>query len=167
MDCLRSFSFQSGANEVAIAPEIKVWTVGTNNFWLYNSNNTASIFNPQGFKNINVYSIQAIGDVNSLITGANGVLVQDWYFTINVLGQNAVISSNITTGGFSIVQTDINPTFVLSKYNPIINFESPIQSASSFIITGFRVQGIGAENPLAINISWGITFNIYYKFEGE
>ena len=167
MDCLRSFSFISGANENAVAPEIKTWAVGGQNFWLYESNNPASVFNPVGFKNINIYSIQAIGNVYSLNTPLNGALVQDWHWTINTIGQNAVIGSNITAGGFIIQQQNVNPTFSLGKFSNVINFETPLQSVTSLILTGFRAQGIGAENLLNINIAWTVVFNVYYKFEGE
>ena len=167
MDCLRSFSFISSANENAVPPEIKAWTVGGNNYWLYDSNNIQSTFSPVGFKNINVYSIQAIGNVYSLTTGSTGALVQDWTWTIQCIGQNATIGGNVISGGFSIQTQPTNATFGLSKFSPIINFESPLQSIRDINLTGFKVQGIGAENIANINIAWVIVFNVYYKFEGE
>jgi hypothetical protein len=167
MDCLRSFSFISGANENAVSPEIKTWLVGTNNYWLYSSTNPQSVFNPVGFKNINVYSIQCIGNVYSLTSGTSGVLVEDWHWAIQTIGQNATIGSTITSGGFSIQEQNINPTFFLGKFNNSINFESPLQSITSLRLNGFYAQGIGAENIANINLAWSCVFNVYYKFEGE
>jgi hypothetical protein len=167
MDCLRSFSFISSANENAVSPEIKTWLVGTNNYWLYNSTNVQSSFLPLGFKNINVYSIQTLGNVYSLTSGTSGVLVEDWHWTIQTIGQNATIGGDIVTGGFNLQVQPTNPTFALSKFSPIINFQSPLQSISQINLTGFRAQGIGAENIANINLAWVIVFNVYYKFEGE
>jgi len=166
MDCLQSFSFTSSANENAVPPEIKTWVVGTNNYWLYNSTNVQSSFLPVGFKNINVYSIQTIGNVYSLTSGVNGALVEDWTWTIQCIGQNATIGGTVVTGGFSIQNQSTNPTFALSKFSPIINFESPLQSITQINLTGFKAQGIGAENIANINLAWVIVFNVYYKFEG-
>jgi hypothetical protein len=171
MDCLRSFSFTSTANENSVSPEIKTWVVGTNNYWLYQSTNPDSTFNVEGFKNINLYGISAVGYVSSNVTAPIGTnaIVQDWSFIIQIIGQNAVTNGNITVSpnGFSIISEDTNPNFVLSKFTPTINFKTPIQSAKQIIIKGFEALGTGAENVANINLSWGVTFNIFYKFEGE
>jgi len=169
MDCMRSFSFLSSANENAVGAEIKTWGLAPQNYWLYQSQSQLSTFNIQGFKNVNVHSVEAQGVVSTLITGTEGIIVNDWDFSITVNGQNPLINGNITAApnNFSIQTQGLNPTFVIGKYSPKFTFADPIQSASSIQITQLRASGIGAQNLANINIAWAINFIVYYTYEGE
>jgi hypothetical protein len=171
MSCLKSFSFTSAANENSISPEIKTWGPLTNLNWVYQSSNPNSTFRIEGFKNVNIHSIQAIGTVSTLLgaTPPSSILVNDWAFSIRINGQNSLISGSIQAApnGFSIISQPVNPTFELSRYNPIFNFADPIQSATSIDITRLQASGTGAENAANINISWFMTFIVYYTYEGE
>ena len=168
MDCLRSFSvvISSNSDETSLA-EITTWGVAPQNYWLYQSTNSPSTFNIQGYKNINVFKIEAIGNVNSNL-GLSTVLVQDWEFHVTVNGQNPTIGGTVNAiNGFVMSVQNNNAEYVLSKFNPSITFKTPIQSASALIVTQLQAQGIGAKNLASLNINWNVTFNVYYKFEGE
>jgi hypothetical protein len=170
MDCLRSFSFTAGANENVTGTDINTWGTGSDTYWTAQIGiTTTSQFNIQGFKNINVFGIQAVGDVNSIISTANGVIVNNWNFLVRLNGQNATIGNTITTtpNRFSIVTQTINPIIGLSRYNPRIDFPSGIQSVQSIEVYGLQASGHGAENSTTINLSWNMVFNVFYKFEGE
>ena len=169
MDCLRSFSFLSSANESTGVLEFKTWGVAPQNYWQYRSDSQLSTFNIRGFKNINIYSVEAQGIVSSLFSSSENVIVTDWDFSIQVNGQNPLISGDITAApnNFSIQTQALNPNFVIGKYSPKFCFESPIQSASSIQITQLRASGIGAQSLININIAWAVNFIVYYKYEGE
>lgn len=171
MNCLKSFLFSSGANENAVSPEIKTWANGSQDFWLYESQNGTSTINIQGFKNINVFGIEAVGNVSTLITAGipSSVIVNDWRMLLQINGQNPLIGSNIVASpnGYSIQTTGENPVISLGKYNPKISFASPIASVSSIQITGFQASGIGPQSLTDVNLSWLIGFMVYYTFEGE
>ena len=169
MDCMRSFSFLTSSNENAVPPEIKTWGVAPENYWEYSSTNPSSTFNIQGFKNVNVYSIEAQGVVSTLATVAQGIIVNDWDWSLTVNGQNPLINGNITAApnGFGIFTQPLNPTFVLGKYSPKFTFADPIQSVSSIVLTQLRATGIGAQNLANINITYAFNFIVYYTYEGE
>lgn len=168
MECLKSFSLQvSSFSDESSASEITTWGLAPQNYWFYKSTNPSSSFNIQGFKNINIFKIEVIGNINSDL-GSNTVLVQDWQTHITITGQNATIGGNVNaTNGFAMSVQTINPNFVLSKFNPCIEFKTPIQSASIFSLTQFQAQGIGAKNLSVLLINWNLTFNIYYNFQEE
>ena len=169
MDCMKSFTFVSGANENVTAPNIVTWGLAPNTYWLYQHGSGQSTFNIQGFKNINVHAIEAVGDVSSLLTGGTTVLVNDWRFLVQISGQNPQVSGNITAAPnrFSIVTQPQDPIVGLSRYQTRIDFASPIQSAKSIQIVGLTASGIAAQNPANINLAWYMTFIVYYTFEGE
>jgi hypothetical protein len=168
---MKSFLFSSGANENAVAPEIKTWSNGAQHFWLYESTNGTSTINIQGYKNINIHCIEAIGNVSTLISAGipSSVIVNDWRMLVQINGQNPLVGSNIVASpnGFSISTTGVNPVISLGKYNPKISFADPVTSATSIQLTGFQVSGIGPESLTDINLSWLIGFMVYYTFEGE
>ena len=167
MSCIKSFIITSSANETGIGPaQVDTW--GVDNYWIFNKGGT-STFNIEGFKNINIHSIEAQGDVASLIATGSSVIVNDWSFIIQVNGQNPIIGGNITAApnNYSIVTFGTNQIFSLSRYNPKFCLDSPIQSVTSINIQGLRASGYGAENLLTLNLAWFMNFIVYYSFEGE
>jgi hypothetical protein len=169
MDCLRSFSFRVSANTSESYPQIDTWGAAPENYWLYSSTLASSTFNVQGFKNINVYKIEAVGDISCLPNTSASVLVNDWEFYVKINGQNASIPGYITSSpnGFIMTTVPENPTVSLSKFNTKIEFLTPVQSVLSIQILKLNARGIGAENLSLVNISWHMTFIVYYNFEGE
>ena len=169
MECLRSFNFTVGFQSNFTPPNgFKYWQIGTQHFWFLESTLASSTFNIQGFKNINIFGIEATGKVNTdALPVGFSCLVQDWSFQLQITGQNALIGNNIVPGGFNLGVQEVNPFFDLSKFQRSIEFASPIQSATAISITGFQCQGIANESILAAQIDVFVSFNVYYKFEGE
>jgi hypothetical protein len=169
MDCLKSFNFTLGEqSNYTVANGFKYWPVGAQHFWFLEANTADSTINIQGFKNINIYKIEVTGTVNTAALPVGfSCLVQDWSFQLQVNGQNALIGNNIVLGGFNIAVQAVNPIFDLSKFQPSIEFPSPIQSATSITVTGFQAQGIANESILSAQIDTFVTFTVFYKFEGE
>jgi len=170
MDCLRSFNISVSAQGNEPTPEFKGWQIGTQHFWLYESSNVDSIFNVEGFKNINVFKIALNGNVGSAgLPALSAAIVQNWSWLITINGQNSVIGGNVTASpnGFGMLIQPTNPTFTLSKFNPSIEFATPIQSAKQIIFNGFYCDGIASEVLTNAQLNWQINCTIFYKFEGE
>lgn len=169
MDCLRSFSFKISGNETTALVEFATWGAAPQNYWQYSSTNPNSSTTITGFKNINIYSVEMIGQVDSTLGTGNLVLVKDYSFNVTLNnGQNAIPTGTISgTNGYNMTFEPISPLFCLSKFNPKISFETPVQSSNEIIISAFRANGIGAQNLLALNLSWNLTFVINYLYEGD
>ena len=169
MSCIKSFTFTTAINENAVAPQLQTWGLAPQNYWAFESGAGISTFNIQGFKNVNIHGIEAVGDMASIVAFPNLVLVNDWSFRVRVNGQNSLVSGNITAAPnrYNITVQANNPIFSLSRYNPYLELASPIQSATSIQLVGYRASGIGAQNLAAINLAWDMTFVVYYSYEGE
>jgi len=169
MDCLRSFNFNIGAQGNEPTPEFLAWSVGAQHFWSYQSTNVDSVFNIEGFKNINVFKIALNGNVGSYSTTLSSVIVSNWVWSIEIIGQNSVIGGNVsvTPNGFGMSVQPINPIFNLSKYTPSIEFATPIQSAKQINFNGFYADGIGAQILTSGQLNWSINCTVFYKYEGE
>jgi len=171
MDCMRSFNIAlAGQSNFTVANGFKHWQIGTQHFWLFESNLPNSIFNVEGFKNINIFKIELTGDINSAALPVGfSALVQNWNFEIQVIGQNSIVGGNVTVApnGFSMVSQPINPIFCLSKFQRSIEFPTPIQSARQLIVQAFYCDGIADESILSAQLDYFVTINVFYKFEGE
>jgi hypothetical protein len=153
-----------------VAPDFRGWSVGAQHFWVYTSSLPDSIFNVEGFKNINIHKITLNGNVGtSNLPVLSGIIVQNWLFNVEIIGQNSVIGGNVSVSpnGFNMFTQPTNPVFALSKYTPSIEFTTPIQSAKKINFTAFYADGVGAEVTTNGQLNWGINCTIYYKFEGE
>jgi hypothetical protein len=169
MDCLRSFCFKIAGNENTSPAEFAAWGVAPQNYWQYSSTNPNSSTTITGFKNINIYSIEMIGNVDSTLGGGQLCLVQDYSFDVTLNnGQNAIPTGVISgTNGYNLIFEPISPLFRLSKFNTKISFETPVQSSNEITISDFRANGIGAQNPLGLSLSWNLTFVVNYLYEGD
>ncbi len=169
MSCLNSFFFISLGNiNVPVGTEFDQWGLPPQNYWAYESNAKESTFDIQGFKNISIHRIEAVGDVGSTVN-STPVIVNDWNFIIEVGGNNQLIGSkiNTTVNDFGIATQAINPVISLSRWKSDINFPSPILSAKYIKIIKLQASGIGVENLSTINLKWNVNFVVYYSFEGE
>jgi len=170
MDCLRSFKVTVSGNQNTTAPEAKFWGLAPQNYWSIETGfATTSIFNVEGFKNIDVYKIVAVGNVNSENSTSTKVLVQDFNWFVRIGGQMNILGGNITVSPnkFNMTLDNNNPVFSLAKYYPTIEFAEPVNSVKYFEVLGLQANGIGAENLTTINLSYNVSFIIYYQFEGE
>jgi len=169
MDCLRSFSFLSSGQANFVAPDVKTWFVGAQEFWTFQKSGS-STFSPQGFKNIDVYKIEVVGNFGTYnVPALGGAIPSDWSIRIKINGQAALLSGVVAvTNDFNINITpnQIN-SFDLGRYQPCVEFESPFKSVTSFEITQISANGVGGQTSGNVNLQYNINFVIYYKFEGE
>jgi hypothetical protein len=66
-----------------------------------------------------------------------------------------------------MIQQPNDPVFRLSELQRSITFASPILSPKQIIVEGLYADGIAFENATNITLSYAITINVFYKFEGE
>jgi hypothetical protein len=172
--CLQSFSFLLSGNENFVYPELNTQGPNANSLnWKYASTNATSTFGVQGFKNINIYKIQAVGNIYSEQStdtfSSSMLLVSDWAFFLQLNGQNAAVIGNVTTSpnGWAMVTEPNNPIVALSRFQTSIEFATPIQSVSSLQIQKLIASGTAAGNGSILNIAWYMTFIVYYTFQDE
>jgi hypothetical protein len=169
MDCLRSFNFIAAGQSNWVAPDVKTWFVGAQEFWSFQRNGL-STFSPQGFKNIDVYGIEVIGNIGTLVGAPlGGAIPTDWSTRISINGQLPVLGGVIGgTNNFNIDTASPNANlFELGRYNPSVNFASPITSVSSIVINQIKSNGTGGQTSANVNLQYSFNFVVYYKFEGE
>ena len=168
MDCLKSFVFKSETTfAVGLGTEYYQWGLAPQNYWAYESINKESTFEIQGFKNINVYSIQAVGNITTVVNNSP-VIINDWNFILSIEGNNPLTSGEISgTNNFVISNQAFHPQISLSRYQTKFEFLTPIYSVKRIKLIKLQAQGIGAENLTAMNIKWNMNFIVYYSFEGE
>ena len=170
MDCMKSFIVQVSNSANLVAPDVDFWGLAPQNYWKARVGfTTSSVFNIQGFKNINIWKIKAVGNVISTKDSGNLALVQDWIWYIRVFGQLQNIGGNVSAAPntFGLSMPNANMLLYLDKYNRSIEFKDPIMSCTKFEVLGLQATGIGAENLTTLNLQWATTFVIYYTFEGE
>ena len=169
-DCLKTFTVNISAQKTITAPEAKFWGLAPQNYWQAQTGfSNTSRFNIQGFKNIDIYKIKAVGNITSEINSTSKVIVNNWNWWIKLGGKVQNIGGNVTTSPnhFSMSIETLEPNFVLDKYNRTIEFADPVTSCSFFEVLGLQAFGIGSQDLTSINLEWQFTFVIYYKFEGE
>jgi hypothetical protein len=171
MDCLRSFNFSTRTNG-NFTTGVKTWNTGSNNhFWSADISSLSSTYNIEGFKNINVFGIDAIGSIQTLTAaGLGGVIVNDWNIDITLNGQRPIIGGNVTAvpNSYSLSTTAVaNNVFPISKYSNSIKFAEPFQSVTSIELGGTTASGFGWETSTNINLLWQFNFIVHYKYEGE
>lgn len=171
MDCLRSFNFAL-ANQSNYNADLgfKYWQINSNHYWLIDQSLPNVKYLVQGFKNINVFKIKVSGDVNSSPAFVPyEALVQNWKWDLQVVGQNSTnvgILAPAQNPGYMVIQ-ETNPSFRLSKFQPSIEFETPIQSAKEIIFTNFYCDGIANKTTTSAQVGFVINVTVFYKYEGE
>jgi hypothetical protein len=167
MECLKSFTFKAVGNGDFV-PQANVWGLAPQNYFQVTSVGLSQ-FNIAGFKNINIFKIEAIGNVGTTLGNANKAIVQDWDWIVRVNGNQLSIGNNIGGNDYLVAEQINNPEIMLSKFNPKIEFIDPVTSVKSIELITLNAFGIGAQNIAtpSINLNWNMVFNCYYKFEGE
>ena len=169
MDCLRSFNFIARGQANFVSPDVKTWFVGAQEFWAFKRSGS-SVFNVQGFKNINVFGVKVIGDIGTEVTPLlGGAIPTDWAVGISINGEIARINGFIdTTNDFNITQLNSEANnFNLSRFNPEVEFSSPIESVQSISIFELKANGSGGQTSGNLNLQYNLNFIVYYKYEGE
>jgi hypothetical protein len=157
MDCLRSFNFIAAGQSNWVAPDVKTWFVGAQEFWSFERNGS-STFTPQGFKNIDIYGISLIGNIGTLVAAPlGGAIPTDWSARISINGQLPQI------GGVIDVTNDFN----IDNSSPNAKFADPIKSVTSIVLNQVKSNGTGGQSSGNVNLLYFFNFVVYYKFEGE
>lgn len=167
MDCLKSFYLTIDNGTLWVSPDAETWGSGSYLNW-YVRKDADSTFTIEGFKNINLYSIEMSGSCTvDKAQVAGECIVNDYGFFMALTGQKPLISGKVEA---SPNFWSINPTedeFALSKYLPKINFVSPIQSLKSIRFNSFFASGTGGNTTNQVALRSNLTFTFLYKYEGE
>jgi len=169
MECLRSFNFAANGQANWTSPDVKTWFVGAQEFWAF-TRGGSSIFNVQGFKNIDVYQIDVIGSIGPQVAIAlGGGIPSDWFASLAINGQLPILGGTIPApNDFNI--TTSSPTansFLLGRFNNSVKFASPIKSVTSIDLNFISANGSGGQTTGNVNLQYAFNFVVYYKFEGE
>jgi hypothetical protein len=170
MDCLRSFIVSIDQVTTFSGTDVKTWFVGAQEFWVVEKAGV-STFVPEGFKNIDIYGVDVIGNVSTQKAAATGgVVVQDWGFELLIEGQLPLVSGTITTSpNYWNIQTTTTGTrtFALSKNTNSLKFADPIGSVKNINFEVLRAQGVGGQTAGVVSLNWDLSFVFFYKYEGE
>ena len=164
MQCMNQAEFFVSNSRLytAASGEFKSWSP---NSWVVKSAVNEFIFNIQGFKNVNLYGIKILADVQSGLSGTSQGIVTDYNFRCYLTGQYPEVSGTFTTNTYGATTI---PTFItLGKYHNHVNFVDPIKSFSSIRFIVFSAQGINNALSTEINIDVNLNLYLYYKYEGE
>lgn len=170
MDCLRSFIVSIDQVTTFSGTDVKTWFVGAQEFWVVEKAGV-STFVPEGFKNIDIYGVDVIGNVSTQKAAATGgVVVQDWGFELLIEGQLPLVSGTVTTSpNYWNIQTSTvgTRTFALSKNTNSLKFADPISSVKFINFEVLRAQGVGGQTAGVVSLDWDLSFIFFYKYEGE
>jgi len=172
MDCLRSFNFNARVSGYVFSNplNIKTWTLGLQEYFVFDDQGSVSLFNIAGFKNINIFGCSVVGNVQADIQPTGGGILEDWNIGVRLNGQTPLISGsvdplinfwNLTTTG-----NQAN-TFELGRHTPDVKFNTPFQSVTTIEIVGLKGQGYGGQTIGALTLDIDLNFIFYYQYEGE
>lgn len=166
MNCYKNFnlSFSQNFNYSNAGVNVASWGPTGVEFWEVYDNSRTTTKLIQGFKNINIYKVEIIGDVASTLS-TNKANVQDWGFAVSINGQQSIIGGAITNNDYVASQTDTS--FFLTKYKTEIFFPDGITSVQSVSIIDFFASGEGAQTANNVTLALRADIVFYYKFEGE
>jgi hypothetical protein len=166
---MRSFNFVASGQANWTGTDVKTWFVGAQEFWTFERAGL-STFSPQGFKNINVYGIDLIGNMGTIVGAPlGGAIPTDWNVTLNIAGILPKLGGVINPTNFWNIETS-SPNanvFQLGRFSNKVYFASPIESVSQIQLTSIKANGSGGQTTGQVNISYVFNFIVYYKFEGE
>lgn len=171
MECLRSFTLNINDNFVftSASGDLVEWnSVGTIKPWVvFRADSfTKSVFNVQGFKNIEVYGLSLVGIVRPTRSiPSNNALVEDWGVSVILDGRTPLINGFFGTNSFGVVQ-GANNVF-LSKDQNEYKLIDPIQSVKTITIEALSASGIQNENTTSVDLAFNVSVIVYYKYEGE
>lgn len=168
MDCLRTFTLNLTGNKFYSGSEIKTYVSGGQHIWQVDAVQSSK-FNIQGFKNINVYSIELIGSLQTVLGGTAGALVTNWAVGINLEGTIPQISGTIDSTNDWVLNTSgiYANSFSLGSNNQKVIFNTPFESVKQIFFERITAQGFGYQTATDINLLWELQLICHYKFEGE
>jgi len=163
----QSFTVTNTTNQV-----VKTWGTLGQYFWStsFSANSATSIYDIEGFKNVNIYGVKLVGYVQGGQSTAKCAVVDDWSFNILISGTPALISGvkRSSPDGFGLITTGSGLTeYSLSKNTNEIILADPITSVKFIQFISLQAQGVGAEFLNEINLNYLLSFTFFYKYEGE
>jgi len=140
------------------------WVQNLDNQWVVEEGVETSIFQIQGFKNINLHGVKLQGYVQSPISGTYGI-VEDYVFGFNLVGQSPSISGVFSTNNYNA--SLVSQEFRIGKYQNNIMFSDPIKSLTEIRLNYFGASGWKNSSLLNIRLDLVVKFYFIYTFEGE
>ena len=174
IDCMQSFRVRIRGNTTVSSANGSIRTWGTLGQYFYSlsfaPNNGSSVYNIEGFKNVNIYGVHLNGGVKGSPTSANKcAVVNDWYFGIGIDGNYPLVSGSKGTPNDWDILTDgtgLN-IFTLSKNTNLLRMDSPMTSVKKITFDVMSAQGVGAEFLNEVTLNYNLDFTFFYKYEGE
>jgi|LakMenE01Jun11ns_1017448.scaffolds.fasta_scaffold9932158_1 hypothetical protein len=172
MDCLRSFTLSLNSNFQFDSNNFTPWNTGnpvkpwTVELGIGSTFSTQCDFNIQGFKNIDLYGVQLVGDCfpTFLPNGKKG-LVENWGLDMELQGNPTLIGGNFGIDNYGFVQG--SNIITLSKYLNKYELADPIKSVTEIKIVNLTAQGTEYQITTDLYLTYFFTLIFYYKYEGE
>lgn len=166
MSCIQNFtlSFDLSRSFSVLNTNVRCWTAGGQNFWTARFLN-ASVYDVQGFKNINIYKVKLQSYVTPIITSITGAIVEDYSLAVEINGTAPILGGNFSTNSYN--GTTTNQPYIFTKNNSEIEFASPITSVKFIKLGDISVQGYGWQLLNDIDLQVQANMIVYYDFEGE
>lgn len=166
MDCLRSFYIGLSQNRNYTIGQFRQWGVAGNYHWIIAQQGNSS-FNIAGFKNVDLYGIEMLGNIQTTYTPSSAGIVSDYSFQVGITGQNQLISGDVQLSpNFWNISSNIQQ-FDLGKYSNKIFFDSPFSGCTKISFTEIKIQGQNGETLNLLNLDLRLQFKFLYKYEGE
>lgn len=170
MDCTNTFVLNAEKNAffTAASGEFTNYTIGTERFWQLETVTGHPVFNIQGFKNVNIWGFDVVGDIHGF--SPNNGIINDWRIDLIIVGQQPIISGNIVpvSNGFNLSNSSaaLN-NYQLGRYKTKIELSSPIQSVTQIDFVRIAADGFANQSLTNLYLHWFFTFVFYYTYEGE
>ncbi len=175
MDCMKSFNISiiGNKNYTTSTSQLNYWVSSATGdiYWSLKSPEL-SRFTIQGFKNIDLYKIEVVGQIigNSVFGSTGGAIVNDWGFQIYCDATTPLTSGLVQSSpnywDLSISNTN-SRKFTFTKTLNSISFPSPLQSLQYIEFQQLCADGIGAQGPNLIDLDFNLNFVFHYKYEDE
>lgn len=168
MDCYRSFIIGISQNRTFTntSTQIKQWGTAGNYHWVV-SQLGSSVYNIQGYKKIDLYGVEMLGNIQTSLGPNDAGIVTDYAFQIGINGQVPLLSGEVQSSpDFWAIDPNYG-IFDLGKYSNKIFFDSPYTGCSSIGFNAISIQGQNGETLNSLNLGIALQFKFIYKYEGE
>jgi hypothetical protein len=166
MFCLDSFSIkiiQSRTFAVA-GTNVKSWGAAGNYHWGVQQSGV-SVFDIQGFKNIDIYGVKMNGFIETDLSAGDSAIVSDYAFKLSFGGQVPLISGVVDPSpNFWGISKDVTG-FYLGKYNSEAKFETPYVGCTSISFDKFSAEGNNGETLNSVSLNMDLSFTFYYMYK--
>ena len=170
MSCINSFQININQSQAFTGVALRTWgLVGDKNWAYYEENVDNSTYTIEGFKNINLHSVEMVGMMQTdvLVTSGASCIVSDYGIFLGLNGLLPSVSGKVDLPNDFF---GISPTYnvlSLTKYTNKLTFDSPIQSLKSIEFRNLFAQGTNAESASFVALRYNLTFIFTYSYEGE